>query len=262
MATILKPAKNSDVLKKRLKRFFEDVPHERRSAVTFVNDLCKTANVLVFGGLVRDIALHGGAKFRSDLDLVVQVEDRDAFENFIAQKDFSKNKFGGYRIQEARWVFDLWEFHKTWAFSEKLVHSSNKKSLLNTTFFNWDAIFYEPRSKQLTYQNKYFENLCNRHLDINLEKNPNSTGAFVRALRFIIKENALTSKKLSEFIVENLSKISDDEIIHYDDTHFTSPMLGQKALRSLRTQAEKSTEEEYFQWFSESQSDLFDLHVT
>lgn len=245
-------------VKKRLDRFFsKDAPNERRPVTSFLNELEECARVFIFGGLVRDVCLKSTRQFRSDVDVVVKVNDHTKFEATLAKYDYKKNKFGGYRIQNSRWYFDLWEFDKTWAFSEGYVAPENEESLLETTFFNWDAAFYDWQEKQLRYKANYFEDLKEKVLDINLTKNPNELGAFLRSLRLIVKEQAKTKETLTTFINFYLEKHVDEDILAYEKNHFSNAVLNLKKLRELRNRCAHWQGEQVFEWMNDNQLDLF-----
>ena len=91
-------ARHKDVLKKRVRRFFESPPYERRAVAQVTRELGEVAEVYVFGGLLRDLALYGGANFSSDVDIVVVPHEGAAIEAIAKKFQFKKNRFGGYRL--------------------------------------------------------------------------------------------------------------------------------------------------------------------
>ena len=250
-------ARHKDVLKKRVRRFFESPPSERRAVAQVTRELGEVADVYVFGGLLRDLALYGSSDFSSDVDIVVVPHEGAAIAEIARKFEFSKNKFGGYRLTSNRWLFDVWEFDKTWAFAEKHVQPRSKHSLNETTFFNWDAVFYDVRANQIVCAHHYFEQLANLSLDINLELNPNTMGVFVRALRFIEKDQARTEPRLTKFIADLFESESDSSILLYDKEHSKSAFLSAERLRKLRGKAKNWEGQARYHWSGRSQLELF-----
>ena len=104
-------ANNLNTLKKRVLRFFESP--KRAEVKHLVRVLSKGGEVLVFGGLLRDIALYGGDSFNSDIDLVVDCSPAMLFDFFEkAAPSAKKNHFGGYRVKVGGWSIDVWPIKK------------------------------------------------------------------------------------------------------------------------------------------------------
>lgn len=251
------PVANRNLLKKRLFRFFEEPPEERWEISSLVRNLNGLAEVFVFGGLIRDICFHGIRDFSSDVDLVVKVIDRDGFDELMNSQDVSRNRFGGYRIEFSRWQIDLWEFQNTWAFSEGLVVPVNDDSLLDTTFFNWDSIYYNVFSRQLSHSETYFDDVQKRFLDLKLMENPNRFGSFVRALRMILRERATTGRNMTCFLLEQLNCSLDSEILEYERAHFSKQMLSREVLGVFRKVEPDMDKQVEVRWVEDSQLDLF-----
>lgn len=250
-------ARRKDVLKKRVRRFFESPPSERRAVAQVTRELGEVAEVYVFGGLLRDLALYGSSDFSSDVDIVLVPHDEAAFEAILEKFAFRRNKFGGFRLTANRWLFDIWEFDKTWAFAEKHVQPKSKHSLNETTFFNWDAVFYDFRANQIVCSDGYFEQLANLSLDINLELNPDTLGMFLRALRFIEEDQAKTEPRLTKFMANVFESESDTNILRYYRKHSKSDFLNEDRLQQLRDKARAWEGEEGYHWSKRSQLEMF-----
>lgn len=250
-------ARQKDVLKKRVRRFFESPPTERRAVAQVTRELGEVADVYVFGGLLRDLALYGSSDFSSDVDIVVVPYGEDAIEAIAEKFAFKKNKFGGFRMTSNRWLFDVWEFDKTWAFTERHVQPRSKHSLTETTFFNWDAVFYDVGANQIVCGDNYFDELANLSLEINLESNPNVMGAFVRALRFIEQDQAKTEPRLTKFIADVFESESDSSILRYHGEHSQTAFLCPNRLRNLRGRAQCWEGQVGYHWNKRSQLEMF-----
>lgn len=249
-------ATNGDVLKKRVRRFFENAPPERRAVMKVVSAIDELAEVFIFGGLLRDLALGGVASFESDVDIVVRPFDVQIFQRWATENGFKPNKFGGFRLIKDRWLFDVWELERTWAFLQDASIPRTKHTLINTTFFNWDAIVYDIKANQIICSRSYFKELSEFHLEMNFELNPNPLGSLVRCLKFIRKNKARTGPKLTNFICKNMHTFSDREIFEYDYTKSRVPSLGLSFISKIRYQAGQAPAASDFEWTTAEQLGL------
>ena len=91
------------------------------------------------------------------------------------------NKFGGFRIRNAKWDIDIWTMKNTWVFAQGHVDYRNINSLLDTTLMSWDSVLYSFPT--------------------------NKIGAYVRLLRPIYGKNVVNlgekaTKSLYNFFLE------------------------------------------------------------
>lgn len=249
-------ATNNDVLKKRVRRFFENPPQERRAVVKVVSALNELADVYIFGGLLRDLALGGVASFESDVDIVIRPFDVQVFQKWALEKGFKPNKFGGFRLIKDRWLFDVWELDRTWAFLQDASIPRTKHTLIDTTFFSWDAIVFDIKANQIICSQSYFENISQLRLDINFEPNPNPLGTLVRCLKILKSYRAKTGPKLTKFVRENISTFSDIEIFEYDKNKSRVPTLEYGFISGIRRQAGLARSVGDFEWVSSGQMAL------
>ncbi|MBL4749103.1 MAG: hypothetical protein JKX71_00725 [Amylibacter sp.] len=259
----MKPALNHKTAKKRLRRFFEGTAEERRHVLSFVEDITNVGNAYIFGGAVRDISLFGGSNFKGDVDIVLTTFEDHELERLIETYDAEKNKFGGYRLQIGRWKFDIWEASKTWAFKTGKVKQETHLSLLETTFFNWDAILFDVQTGSLFHNKDYFTHLANKYLELNLEDNPNTFGALIRTLRTLsLSDDIITGPKLSRFLKEKLSEASDHDVLSYEAESFTSRYISSSLLADVRAKADCWNGQDNFKWRMAQQKTLFqDMEV-
>lgn len=203
-------------LKKRLRRFVRKRVRHRAQLVDFIDELCKIGEVALFGGVIRDLSLDTINSLASDVDIVVKSFPEftlyDAIESFSPKK----NAFGGYRLSLDKWYVDVWEFSDTWAFRQGLVEGKDFNDLIQTTFFNWDAIAYDVNRNFIICKEDYLHPLENRILDINLEDNPNVTGTVVRALRTLDKYNSKFTWRLASYVYENGMRVGNHALIEID----------------------------------------------
>lgn len=255
----MRPALAPLVAKKRIRRFFDEPVAERRAVSHFIEQVSECADVFVFGGALRDISLMGTPRFSSDVDIVVQVHDFDVFADILSGFDASQNKFGGHRVRFGRWNFDIWEVAKTWAFSVGAVEARSHLSLLETTFFNWDAILYDWRTGSLHHGKEYFSELSEMYLELVLEENPNNVGAVVRTLRMLcLSDEIRTGPRLTQFLKNGLSEISDNEIMLYEAQSFAKKRLSVPLLSELKERASFAGAGNRFQWVPRRQLSFFE----
>lgn len=255
----MKPALDQKAAKKRIRRFFDEPMAERRAIGCVMDEMSVCADIFVFGGVLRDISLLGATRFASDVDTVVQVHDNEAFMDILGRYGAVQNKFGGHRVRFGRWNFDVWEVSRTWAFAEGVVEALSPLSLLETTFFNWDAILYDWRSGSLHCGKEYFSDLSQKYLELVLEDNPNAVGALVRTLRTLcLSDEIQTGPRLSAFVVGVLEDVSNEEILSYEANSFSRKRLSETLLSNMRARALEWDQSIAFQWLPKRQLSLFD----
>lgn len=203
-----KIAKSNRAIGQRLSNFVKVATSQSQELANALGSLRSIGEVAIFGGAIRDIALFGAETFRSDIDLVVDIEDRRAIEIALSRHKFSRTAFGGYRLSISSWQVDVWPYKRTWAVVNGYVRASRLEDLLQTTFFNWDAVLYSLESRHLTSRSDYVEALQKRYLDIVLLENPNPLGMVERALRMMMRTGATLSPALVAFMLETLNNVT------------------------------------------------------
>ncbi len=225
-------AKNKNVLKQRLMRFFDENNESRKPLKSFFDELSEKGSIYIFGGLVRDLALFGIRKFDSDIDLVYT--NNGGLEAILEQKAISINKFGGYRLKLEEWDLDLWEAKNTWAFKNGLKQFREISSMLDTTITNWDSVLFSWSDKEIICRESYFKDLQEKYLDIVLKENPNDLGLIVKLLRFCaIKEVEETSRNIANLLLEGLSDYSVDEVLNYEKSSYDKVFLSSRLIDNL-----------------------------
>jgi len=228
-------AKDKSELKKRVLRFFDEKSKRRKSVVLFLNQLSECADIYVFGGLIRDIALHGVASFDSDIDLVY-VGDQQKVLDFIENYSAKINKFGGYRLDIDGWQLDIWEAKRSWAFEEGYVKYSDVTSLLKTTITNWDSILFNWNHKNLICDERYFKDINDGYLDIKLLENPNEIGMYVRLLRYFTSKDAhLVSSRTSSSISNAVAKYTFQDLSSYEKSSYKQEYITQSVYSYLKS---------------------------
>ncbi|MFK9084465.1 hypothetical protein [Pseudomonas neuropathica] len=227
-------ASNLEALKKRVIRFF-DSP-KRLEVKNFVRILSGSGEVLVFGGLLRDIALYGGSVFNSDIDLVIDCSPEVLFRFFEERNALSgRNNFGGYRVKVGGWSIDVWPLRETWAFASGNVDFVDRRSLLLTTITNWDSIAYSFMDNALIADSYYMEGLRRRELDVILVENPNRLGALLRVLKLIFdKQVEVLLPKALMYLKAGLSEFSSADLFRSQINAFNKIYFSEEEIERFR----------------------------
>ena len=239
--TAAKPARNSKVLKQRIERFLV-APKYGSDATNVVDRLSNLGRVAVFGGALRELALHGKAAHPADIDLVIECDGDQNLGDFLAPYQPQRNRFGGFRFRSERWSFDVWRVQDTWAVREGLVRAQSLDDLVRTTFFDWDALLYVHRSSSVTALPLYFERLASRVVDINLPENPNPLGNLVRALRILVLGRALLGSQLMAFVWDQLGRFDGPAILAAESSSFPDHYLSMESLVDARARVGSALE--------------------
>ena len=203
-------------LKKRIGKFLKCNAGQHDEIRSFLDSIKSLGDVVIIGGMLRDLSISGREGFHSDIDLVIHASDKEKLEYAFSKYEWTKNKFGGYRINTGRWPIDLWTFDSTWAFKEGYVKGEDFKDLCKTTFFNWDAIVFELYSGQLHAADDYIKLINEKKLDINLQPNPNPLGNVIKIFRYYEKYGAVLSPRLVEYANSILKDLSYNDILAYE----------------------------------------------
>lgn len=230
-------AQNKDSLRKRLLRFFSNESNDRQEINEFL-DLCYNyGNPLIFGGCVRDIAIFGVRQFASDIDIVFD-GDKENLRHICNSRDFSKNKYGGYRGKLKNWDIDIWPICETWAFRNGFIEYEDESSLLETTIMNWDSIIFDWNEKKIICGDDYFNDLKDGFLDIVLTQNPNELGATVKILRTIVLKGTLSlSSGICHFLSMAFDRFSYADILKKEVETYRGSFINERVLKYIEVNA-------------------------
>lgn len=223
------------LLKKRIDEALRRHPPARFDPL--IADLESAGRVAIFGGMIRELVFHEPRRLSSDLDLVVDgISDRDLART-LNTVGFRKNRFGGYRAALGIWSVDIWRLEDTWALRKGYVKGSDLSDMVNTTFFNWDAVVYRLDRREICIREHYFEELERGLLEINLEPNPNPAGNIARAVRHLLTRHAIWGPRLAKYVFDfGLSNEAMVQATLKYPTVFASP-LWISLLRALERHA-------------------------
>jgi len=198
--------KVESTLRKSLTQYFELQNTERMGLNAVIGKIAKhLPETVIFGGMLREFSLGNAKSFTSDIDLV-SASKSEEIEKVISIYEPIRNKFGGFRFTVNRRRFDIWSLRDTWAFRQNLVGLEGFSSLLNTSFFNLDAAYFQLDSCQVKVHENYETWQKSRLLDINLEENPHPQQMVRRALDLIIRNQLLVGSHLLQYVIRNVDR--------------------------------------------------------
>jgi len=178
------------------------------SIKSFTSSLEELGRVRLFGGSVRDVFL--GEKHNSDLDFVVDCDPADLI-NFMP-KEVVVNNFGGFKLLVANQAIDVWACSNTWAFKQGIIPYDPEK-LITTTFFDWDMITYDTKTKKFNMSLDYINVIKSGIISINLLQNPSPVNVAIRALYWQEIKQIKLSQNLKKFMRETLMDIPVESLL-------------------------------------------------
>ena len=189
--------------------------------------------------MLRDLALFGNARFKSDLDFVIAPYDLPAFEKHMKSIGAQTNRFGGYALPSRRWQVDVWPLERTWAHVAGHAKIRTIGDLRNATFFRCDAIVYDLDHRKLKTPVGYFRDLEQRVLEINLRPNPNPKGNAVRAFRYALMKGFRWGPQLSEFVAEMIDCEGWGALLESERCSFRSRFLDLISIEELKCELKR-----------------------
>lgn len=183
--------------------FPSSVVEKRRGVASFMAEISLgLPDTVIFGGMVREFSLGHAREFCSDLDLVT-LHSRKSIEQFLGGRDWVRNKFGGYRILQDKWMYDIWSLEDTWAAQAGYIECVNFDDLLRTTFFDIDSAAFHISSRRLIMSAAHVEAVRSKRLGINLAENPSPSAMARRAVRMAMRNELSLSRELAHYVVYN-----------------------------------------------------------
>lgn len=215
----------------QLKRRVDDyVWRENGKPIQYLREILDThfmafPRVAIVGGLVRDIARRGKVGFKSDIDLVIAADNSEV-ARLATRLNAIPNRFGGYASRHPHWKIDFWALETTWAATHGHARVEGVEDIVDTTFFDCDAICYEIKSRKIHAATDYLARLKAGVIDINLLPNPSIDGNLLRAIRRILSWGYHPGPRLRMFIEQNLTDARLAEIADTEEHLFTHIMVG------------------------------------
>jgi hypothetical protein len=220
-------------LERRVRYFFDSQRRGRSDVLRFIRALEGVGQLVVIGGMLRDLMLLGNARFRSDLDFVIDPVRADIFEAKMREMGARLNKFGGYSLTAHKWKIDVWSLHDTWAHTAGYVPVNEFSDLRKITFFTCDAIIYNLSTKKIIAIDGYFNQMRQKIIEINLRPNPNPQGNAVRAFRYAVLKEFKWGPKLTQFVAETIAETGWESLVARERSSFNTSYIATIARRDF-----------------------------
>lgn len=229
-----KPIKNITTFEKGFGEYFYDHILDTKEEEIFINKLASVTDLYVFGGLIRDFIIskeyegirNSDIKYK-DVDIVlssINDDTRKLFDKYLIRE----NSFGGFKLKINNTRYDIWSLESTWGLKNyPQIPFDEKKTLINSSFFNSTAILYSINDRKFIYDELFSKFYYDMVLDIVFEVNPYPELCIIKALEYSIsykKLNLRISEKLRDYIVRNFEsskyKFEETQINNYGTIKF------------------------------------------
>jgi len=210
------------------------------SIVETISDLRDT-HAVIFGGTLRSLLLgrsHRRLGRPRDVDIVVDGMPLEVLKNRFRTLISRETRFGGLQLRRNEWQFDIWPLAKTWAFTIDNATKPSFESLPFTTFFNIEAAAVDLFSRDgmgrkiYSGDDRFFDGILSRTLEINFERNPFPSLCVVRSLVFASSQRFAIGPHLAAFLAEHGPSTTDDELIQVQRKHYGSIRCEAAAMRA------------------------------
>ena len=200
-------------------------------------------HVYLFGGLLRDLMWKDCPR---DVDLVVADDHMESILQWLSPKSHHRNRFGGIKVHDNGWDFDIWSVSQTWAFQQS-SHWPSKSfaDLPSTTFLNVEAIAMElwPSSNErCIYEKGFCSAFEHRTVEINYADNPYPDFSIARAIFIAAKLRFNIGTELTKYIDKHASTVSVREIANIQRKHYKVGLLSDAYLTRLLDQVRWSAD--------------------
>lgn len=194
-------------LAERVTRYVNNVPSLSGEALnkTLNSIFGFKSRKMIIGGLVRDLARGGIANRHFDVDVVLDLP-ADEVAKIGMLLHATSNRFGGFGTVKDGWKIDFWALSTTWAHQEGHTRLHYPVDIIDTTFFNVDAVAYNLEKKSVVMYDDYLDQLRDRILEIKLEPNPSIDGNTVRAIRRLRMWKYRCGPRLAQFLQNNIDE--------------------------------------------------------
>jgi hypothetical protein len=184
---------------------------------------------VLFGGTLRSLLVsrlfEGRLGRPRDIDVVVLgaplSELTNRFHGIVARH----TRFGGLKLRNGHWHFDVWPLEETWAFrKDKAV--ARFEDLPSTTTFNLEAIAVEVWSKDrkpralFSGHDQFFDGILSKTLELNRMDSPFPELAVVRAVIMASELRFKIGPCLAAYIAEIATTLSEEDIDEIQANHY------------------------------------------
>lgn len=185
----------------------------------------------LLGGVLRDLALTGGAKEPRDIDVVVcDVLLDDLVAEFRDLSPARRTSFGGLRFGHENVTIDIWPLKQTYAVRKK--SSPTIQDVARHAFLNVEAIAIELYSIQgkerRIVESGFTSAVLNRTLEVNYEPNPFPEICVIKSLRTAISLNLFIGSSVIEYVQQrrwDIDLLIEAQKNHYGEMAFNKAQL-------------------------------------
>ena len=211
------------LLRSRLSRFLTEPAPWKENLREIVEALKRTKwDAVVFGGVLRDLALYGPSERPRDVDIVVNCSSYE-LSTWLSAFPSQRTRFGGFRVRLHKWNFDIWTLRETWAFTASDMEPTFE-NLPKTTFFNIEGVAAQlntaPRQKRAVYSFGFADAISSKILDINFEPNPFPQLCIVRGLLTAVRHRLVLSSRLARYMADHANRTEIAEIVQVQSRHY------------------------------------------
>jgi len=172
------------------------------SAVTeFIERISSISKVYIFSGVIRNFFL----KICENRDIDIVIDEADDIEPLLSKYNYTKNSFGGFKINIANTNIDLWYLKDTWALNnnQMVLDFYLIKYIPNTSFFNFSSIIYDLKEERFYYTKHFLRFLRDKQIEMVFTPNANNTLCIINTFYYSEKYKLKIGKKLKCFIKKN-----------------------------------------------------------
>lgn len=194
----------------------------------------RAGDIYLIGGVLREYRDNGNILDLRDIDIVIDVHQKELWQQILNHYVPKKNSFGGYKLICSGLVVDIWPLNETWAYRNKIVECVPEeyvKMLPDTVFLNMDSIIYDLK-KDIWYDEKYCAAMESRVLDIVLVDNPRVQLNIIRAMVLKKRYNMTYSDKLKHVISAEIGQNEDfiNELLRIQEERYHKNILSVKEI--------------------------------
>lgn len=230
------PKDASDILR-NVKAFLDSYPYNTASRATqrIVQIAVSSGwKVGLFGGLPRDAALRGEQASPRDLDIVLSgatlSEIQDAYRPYLVRK----NKYDGIILNVEGIEADVWPLEETWGIRQLKIQNPSFASLLDTTFFNLEAIVVEiEKGGRTLHEGGFLQAIKDQELEINYSDNPYPLLCLTRAIVLAKRFGLQFGPNLLTYLKSTAQSYSVSQVLHLQSSHYRTEALSREEILAI-----------------------------
>lgn len=139
--------KSKNCYQNKILKMLDDQKKDKKVSYLFSEFDAQKIQYILIGGAIRDVI---NDKEPRDIDLILNIDNEEIFEEIILANNikYKKNNFNGYKLFFDNLSYDIWLLKNHYSFKEN-YYNKNIKNIKNTTFFNYDSLMFDIRTKYL-----------------------------------------------------------------------------------------------------------------